>query len=730
MKNRTVVSLGGLLARAVSGNAILGGLLLGVATGLFVGELAAPLRFVADAFVRLLQMTVLPYVMVSMIMGIGSLEPPVARRLFWRVGALTLVLWSMALAAVFTMPLVFPALKSASFFSTTLLDTPAPVDFLSLYIPSNPFQALANNLLPAVVLFSSLIGVALMGVQRKAALLEVLSVVEQTLTRANGFVMRLTPVGLFAIAAHAAGVMDLEQAARLRVYEIAYATTALLLALVVFPRLLACLAPVSARRMLWMTREVMITAFVVGDIFVVLPLLIGRTKALLEETKELDAQDVATPDAIVPFFFNLPQAAKILPLSFVLFAAWFTETTISLGYYVGLSAAGMASIFGSVNVAIPFLLDLVHVPADTFPLFLATGVLNSRFGALAGVSHMIVISIAGAFALAGRLRLSAPRLLRCALSILVLSAATYGALAVCLHAFGSGSYEGGKMADELGLLYPASAGSRVLAEMPPAVQADGRSLLQTVRDRGRLRVGFIPQQRPYSHVNARGQLVGFDVEMAHDLGRVLGVPVDFVQVPRENLAEVLNGDRVDLVMSGYVVTAQRSSQMVFSETYLDETLAFIVPDYRRADFSDAGWVREQRGLRLAVPGLPFFHVVVRREFPNATIVPMPLGAAADPLASGLEVDAIVYTAERGSFLTLLHPAFSVVVPHPLDIRVTLAYPVARHDVEAARFISSWIEIKRKDGTIKALFDHWILGSDTKVKKRRWSVLGDVLGWNR
>jgi plasmid stability protein len=62
----------------------------------------------ADAFVRLLQMSVLPYVTVSLIVGIGRLDPAGARRLFLRVGALVLVLWGLALAAVFLMPLAFP----------------------------------------------------------------------------------------------------------------------------------------------------------------------------------------------------------------------------------------------------------------------------------------------------------------------------------------------------------------------------------------------------------------------------------------------------------------------------------------------------------------------------------------------------------------------------------------------------------------------------------------------
>jgi len=76
----------------------------------------------------------------------------------------------------------------------------------------------------------------------------------------------------------------------------------------------------------------------------------------------------------------------------------------------------------------------------------------------------------------------------------------------------------------------------------------------------------------------------------------------------------------------------------------------------------------------------------------------------------------------------LDPTDSVAVPRPLQIRMPLAYPVARRDLEAARFLSTWIDLKKKDGTVEALYDHWILGRDAEARAPRWSILRDVLGW--
>src|SRR6185436_15710820 len=121
--------------------------------------------------------------------------------------------------------------------------------------------------------------------------------------------------------------IDMGQLARLRVYFLSYAAMALLLSLVVFPGLVGCLTPISGRRVLQATRDVLITAFVTGDLFIVLPNLIARSRELVAEAHPAGADDEhSLPDVIVPAFYNFPHAAKLLSLSFVLFAAWYSET--------------------------------------------------------------------------------------------------------------------------------------------------------------------------------------------------------------------------------------------------------------------------------------------------------------------------------------------------------------------------------------------------------------------
>src|SRR6185503_5763354 len=409
-----------------SSTKILIGLLSGVFVGLFLGDHAAVFNVAADGFVKLLQMTVLPYITLSIVTSLGSLSFAEVRTLGLRGGAVLVGLWCLALLFTFLLPLAFPVLETASFFSTTLLEQRRPFNFVELFIPSNPFYALSNNIVPAVVFFFIFFGVAMIGVERKQLALDVFNIAKEALSKATKFVVSLTPYGVFAIAANTAGTLNVEQIARIQVYLITYIIVALLVALWVLPGLVSALTPFSYKEVLGPTRAALITAFVAADLFIVLPILIQACKELLERHRLVYDRTKALPDVIVPTSFNFPHTGKLLSISFILFAGWFADAAVPVSDYPRLALTGLLTFFGSLNAAVPFLLDLFRIPADTFQLFLATGVVNSRVGTLVAAMHTVTVALLGACAISGTLRVDVRRLARYLVITTVLTAAVIG----------------------------------------------------------------------------------------------------------------------------------------------------------------------------------------------------------------------------------------------------------------------------------------------------------------
>lgn len=703
---------------------ILVGLAVGVLTGLFLGERVAALRWAADGFVRLLQMTVLPYVVVSIVSSLGSLKYDDARRLGIRAGAVLLGLWGVALLFACLIPLAFPPIETAAFFSTSLVEQRPPFNAVDLYIPANPFHSLANNVVPAVVLFSVMLGVALIGVERKELALDVLRVAGAAIARVTRAVVRLTPFGLFAIAAVAAGTLSLEQFERLQVYLVTYVAVALLVSLWVLPGLVAALTPIRFSEIFGLTRDALLTAFIVGDLFIVLPVLTEASRTLVERHGLVEAATL--PEAIVPVSFNFPHTGKLLSISFVLFAGWFADATVPLAEYPRLALTGLVTFFGSLNVAVPFLLDIFRIPADTFQLFLATGVINSRFGTLVAAVHTLTVGLLGACAMVGAVQWQRRRVMRYAVVTAALTLISIGGPRLLFATVLRQDYARSGVLTSMGLSTPAA---EVVAHTSPGEMSPpptGASQLDRVRARGTLRVGYLPDALPFAFLNDAGELVGLDVELAHGLAHELGVRLTFVPVERPRLNERLANGDCDIVMSGVVVTTERASQVLFSTAYLDETAAFVVPDETRDQFTSWARIREQGRLSVAVPDVPYYIEKLRQRLPQAKVEVVP--DVATLFATPGRFDAAMLPAERGSAWTLLHPEFSVVVPGPDVLRVPLAYPVARHDQAFASFVNTWIDLKRKDGTIDALYKRWVLGQEATARQPRWSIVRDVLHW--
>jgi Na+/H+-dicarboxylate symporter len=706
---------------------VLLGLVLGIATGLFFGEGAAVVQIVGDAFIRLLQMVVIPFIAVSLIAGIGKLEYREARDLALKGGGVLLVLWGIALAFVASLPLAFPEWESASFFSASLVAEREAFDFLGLYIPRNPLFSMAHDVVPAVVVFSMAVGVALIGVERKEGLLGGLDAVGDALTRVTGFVARLAPIGVFALTASAAGTMGLEELKRLQVYLVTYAAATMLLGFWILPGLVAAVTPLRWGDVVRPTRDATVTAFATGNLLVVLPFLTEASREIAAARAENPEEMASTVEVVVPASFTFPSAGKVLTLGFLPFGAWFVGSSIPAADYPAFLVTGLFSFFGQTVTAVPFLLDFLKLPADLFQVFVTVDVIASRFGVALAAMNTVCLALLGAFAIAGELRVRSLPVLRFAGVSVAATVAVLLGLRVFYGQvldFDTQTYEQFVEMDLAGKPQPA----KLVTKEPPAPTGTlGGSRLERIRDSGRLRVCYFPDTLPFAFVNAASRLVGFDVEMAHALARELEVRLEFVRVERKRVAAHVNGGTCDLAMSGLAVTTERAREVAFSTPYMDNTLAFMVPDHRRHEFTTWERLRERRDLRIAAPPVPYYLAIVRERLPDAELVMVdsyrPLLREKDP-----DFDGLLYSAEAGSAWTLVYPAYAVVVPEPGRVKVPLAYAIPLGDAALVNFVDTWVDLKQKDGTIAALFEHWILGQAAKDKKPRWSVLRDVLHW--
>jgi ABC-type amino acid transport substrate-binding protein len=201
-----------------------------------------------------------------------------------------------------------------------------------------------------------------------------------------------------------------------------------------------------------------------------------------------------------------------------------------------------------------------------------------------------------------------------------------------------------------------------------------------------------------------------------------------VSIDVDQINNLFSTGRIDIVMSGLVMTPERIRQWRFGASPLDMTFGFLVADHRRKEFAEMSGIAAMPSLTLGVvQSDPALQRQLEIAFPGVkmTVINSPRQFLRGNLP---EIDAVVYSAEGGSAWTLLYPGFTVVVPQPVRAFVPAGYPVPKDDDEWAAYVDGWVTLRRKDGTIDMLFDHWIRGQGAEAIEPRWSMIRDVLGW--
>ncbi len=708
---------------------ILVGLFLGVALGLFLGDIAAPFNTVGDVFIGLLQMTVLPYIVVSLISNIGRISWAERRGLLLAGIAVQIVCLSFGAVVLLLIPLAFPEWESASFFSASMVSLPKELDFVSLYIPSNPFGSLADNVVPAAVLFSILLGIGLGGVRDSASVLKGLDVLGDGLNEINKMVVKLTPLGIFAISAGTAGTVSIEEMSRLQAYLVTYTVIALVMSFVVLPLLVTAFTPFRFGEIIAIPRDTLLTIFAVGKVIVVLPQLAENAKQLFRrhdmETEEVDND----ADIMMPLAYPFPALGTYIILMFIPFCLWYLGRSMSLGDQLFFQASSLLSSFVAPIIGIPFLLDVMEIPADMMELFVMSTVYTDRIRVVLGGMHLFALTVVAVAIVRGGFRFSLRRLV----FALVVSAVTIGVSLVAVRGYlshaVSGEYHGDRALMDMPWMDRPVPARQYFFDLPAPVElAPGETRLQHIQSRGTVRVGYVPDSLPFAFRKEQGEVVGLDIEMAHHLALDLGVELELVRLEMANMQEHLDSGVIDIVMSGVIVTPQRALKWNYSEAVMDVTIGFLVPDHERKRFTRIDVLRHMPDLQLGVVNSDdSFENYLLAQIPNAHVVRID-SPRAFVRGEMPELDAVVYSAEAGSAWTLIYPHYSMVVPLPRTVMIPLAYPLPYGEPEWQDYVDLWVSLQRKNGTLGLLVEHWIEGGGARREQPRWSIIRDVLEW--
>ena len=706
---------------------ILLGALLGIACGIFFGQRTAFLQPIGDAYGAMLQIPVYPYLICSLMYGLGRLTSATARQLLGATWIPFLFLWILTLTTLWVLAHAIP--PTAPPLSLTASQMRGRIPLLNLLIPSNPFAALRKNYIPAVAIFAVIYGVAFQSADHKQTLLEIFDAVKKASVKIWGWIVRLAPFGVFALLASTAGTVRPDRLGGMVLYVVLYLLGAIILGLFVIPFLISALVSESYRSILRNLRPAIVLAVVTTLSVAALPLVERAVESALDEAGCSDSEErrsVVQTSLSLSYVFG--QVGNNFIYLLILYAGYFSDVPLKLAEKALLPIMTLLSCFGSPSAtydSVVFLSSWLHLPGSVLDFYVETSAIT-RFGqVLVSVSGFFFITLVVPLLYFKKVRFRASRFLAGVGACAVVCISIVGvavALRPALFPAVSSRYASLHLDPQL---TQGIRSTMVPAELPMSKAGTDLepSTIANIRKRGVLRVGFNPHVIPFSYRNDRGELVGFDISYAYRLARDLGVSIELIPFDWPNLVGDLVDHRFDIAMSGIYDTDQRIQSLIVSPPYYATPLALIVPSPRAETFLDAEQL-SRPGLKLAVFDDPVLIPLSRRLFPKAELVIVP---NYDSLpGNDRPVEGAVWTLEQAAAWAAEHPGFTAVAPDHLSGPISTVFAMAPDSVELGGFVSQWLQLRADDGFRAEQIAYWFQLRPRQTRTPRWNLLDFLL----
>ena len=263
-----------------------------------------------------------------------------------------------------------------------------------------------------------------------------------------------------------------------------------------------------------------------------------------------------------------------------------------------------------------------------------------------------------------------------------------------------------------------ACGSSAATTAPAAESAAGSTaeaasgdLLSEIQAKGTITVAMEGTWAPWTYHDENDNLVGYDVEVATEIAKKLGVEPQFVEGEWDGLLAGLDAGRYDIMVNGVDITPERAEKYDFSTPYAFNHTAVIT----KADDDSINTLEDLKGKKTANT-ISSTYAELAEQY-GATVTGVDdLNQTFELLLSG-RIDATLNAEMTFYDYTKEHPDANVKIAVLTDDANQIAIPMRKGNETAAlrTAIDAAIDELRADGTLKALSEKYF-GRDISTEE--------------
>lgn len=165
--------------------------------------------------------------------------------------------------------------------------------------------------------------------------------------------------------------------------------------------------------------------------------------------------------------------------------------------------------------------------------------------------------------------------------------------------------------------------------------------LEEIKKAGKIVVGTSADYPPYEfhkEINGKDEIVGFDIEIAKEIAKDLGVKLEIKDMKFDALLAALNTGSVDFVVAGMTPTEERKKNVDFTNVYYKAVQAVVI---KSENVDKIKSIDDLKGMKIGVQKGSIQEEIATEQIANAQI--KSLGKVSDIMLElkNNKVDAVV-----------------------------------------------------------------------------------------
>ncbi|SHK34740.1 transporter substrate-binding domain-containing protein [Tepidibacter formicigenes] len=145
------------------------------------------------------------------------------------------------------------------------------------------------------------------------------------------------------------------------------------------------------------------------------------------------------------------------------------------------------------------------------------------------------------------------------------------------------------------------------------------SKIEKIKKEGKIVVGTSADYPPYEfhkEVNKKDEIVGFDIEIAKEIAKDLGVKLEIKDMKFDGLLAALDSGNVDFVIAGMTPTEERAQKVDFTKVYYNAVQAVVV---KTEDKDRIKSIDDLKGKKIGVQKGSIQEQIATNEIPEAKV---------------------------------------------------------------------------------------------------------------